>query len=354
MIDTLEIQKNIIKETRINSVDFDNIIFGRVYSDHMFVSDYISGEWTNFEIRPYGKLNLSPGTSALHYGQAIFEGLKAYRSEDGAINVFRPLDNWQRMNNSAKRMCIPQIEEEVFMGGLTELISQDRDWVPDNAKTSLYIRPFIFATDEYVGIRPSDTYKFIIFTCPVGAYYSAPVKVKIETHYTRAIKGGTGYAKAAGNYAGSLYPTLLAVKEGYNQLIWTDGQEHKYIEEAGTMNLLFIIDDVLVTAPTGDTILKGITRDSVLTLAKDWGMKVEERLLEVKELVDAIKTGRLKEAFGAGTAATIAHISAIGYEGVDYELPPVENREFSNKIGKTLAAIKTGKIEDKFGWIYKV
>jgi branched-chain amino acid aminotransferase len=249
---------------------------------------------------------------------------------------------------------MPEISEEVFMGGLTELIKEDQQWIPDKDGTSLYIRPFMFATDEYVGIKPSQNYKFIIFTCPVGAYYSAPVKVKIETEYTRAVAGGTGFAKAAGNYGGSLYPTMLAVKEGYNQLIWTDGKEHRYIEEAGTMNLLFIIDNTLITGPTGDTILKGITRDSVMTLARDWGMKVDERRITVDEIINAIESGKLQEAFGAGTAATIAHISVIGHDGIDYELPPVESRQFSKKVLKAMNDIKTGRAEDKFDWIYKV
>jgi branched-chain amino acid aminotransferase len=255
---------------------------------------------------------------------------------------------------SAERMCIPPPTEEMFMGGLLELLNLDKEWVPHVENTSLYIRPYMFATDEYIGIRPSDNYSFIIFSCPVGAYYTAPVRVKIETKFSRAVAGGTGAAKAAGNYAGSLYPMVQAQKEGYNQLIYTDGQQHKYLEEAGTMNIMFVIDNKLFTAPAGITILKGITRDSVLTLARDWGYPVEERKLSVDELIEALENNRVQEAFGTGTAATIAPIAAIGYEGKDYELPPVETRVFSNKVLKELEDIKHGRIEDTRGWILKL
>jgi len=208
--------------------------------------------------------------------------------------------------------------------------------------------------DDYIGIKPSEKYRFMIITCPVGAYYSEPVKVKIETEFTRAAQGGTGYAKAAGNYAGSLYPAKLAQKQGYHQLVWTDAKEHKYIEESGTMNIMFVINDTLITPEASSTILRGITRDSVLTLARDWGMKVEERKISVKEVIDAAKDGSLQDAFGAGTAATIAHIALIGYDGVDYTLPPIEERKFSNKVLKALDAIKLGEAEDKFDWLFKL
>ncbi|MGK7396500.1 MAG: branched-chain amino acid aminotransferase [Candidatus Cyclobacteriaceae bacterium M3_2C_046] len=353
MTGTLDIEINRIKRSKIDQVDFKNIKFGKVYSDHMFISDF-DKEWADFRIIPYGNLSLSPGTSVIHYGQSIFEGLKAHKNEKGEILVFRPFDNHKRMNVSAERMCIPAIPEEVFMGGLTRLIELDKSWVPDQPGTSLYIRPYMFATDEYIGIRPSDTFKFIIFSCPVGAYYSKPVKVKVETYYSRSFEGGTGFAKAAGNYAVSLYPMVMAQKQGYDQLIWTDGKTHQYIEESGTMNIMFVIDDTLITAPAGNTILKGITRHSVLTLARDWGYKVDERRVTVAEVIDAIKSNRLQEAFGTGTAATIAHIKTIGHEGTDYELPPVEEREFSNKVFNTLEDLKYGRIEDKFGWIYKI
>jgi branched-chain amino acid aminotransferase len=355
MIETLSINVTKVSKSRIEEVDFDNIPFGKVYSDHMLVADYIDGEWRNSQIIPYGNISLSPGTSAIHYGQSVFEGMKAYKSINNEIAVFRPLDNFKRLNQSARRMCIPEIPEDLFMAGLSELLKIDKDWIPKKPGTSLYIRPFVFATDEYIGIRPSDTYKFIIFTCPVGAYYSEPVKVKIETQYSRAFEGGTGYAKAAGNYAAALYPAKLAHEKGYHQLIWTDGKTHEYVEESGTMNVMFIIGDTLITAPTtGETILAGITRDSVLTLAREWGLKVEERKVAVKEVIEAIQKGTLKEAFGTGTAATIAQIAVIGHEEIDYELPPVEQREFSRKVLKALDEIKTGVGEDKYNWVYKV
>ncbi len=354
MIETLDIQITENLDSQFSDVDFDNIAFARIYSDHMFMADYQENEWQDFRILPYGYLRLSPANTTIHYGQSIFEGLKAYRSASGEIRIFRPTDNFNRMNRSAARMCMPDIPEELFMGALEELIRFDSRWVPDRPGTALYIRPFMFATDEYIGIRPSSNYKFMIITCPVGAYYSAPVKVKIETEFTRAARGGTGAAKAAGNYAGSLYPAKLAQDQGYHQLVWTDGTEHKYIEESGTMNIMFVIGDTLVTPALSDSILAGITRDSVLTIARDWGMNVEERQVSVEEIASALKDGTLKEAFGAGTAATIANIELIGYEGQDYYLPPVEEREFSRRMLQELDDIKTGVIEDRFNWIHTV
>lgn len=354
MVDTLNIDISKTANSRIKEVDFTNIPFGKVYSDHMFVADFEGGQWKNFRIKPYAPLQLSPANATLHYGQSVFEGMKAYKNEAGEVLVFRPEANFRRLNKSAERMCIPQISEEMFMQGLNELLKLDKDWVPNTANTSLYIRPFIFAADDYIGIRPSDTYRFMIFTCPVGAYYSEPVKVKIETKYSRAASGGTGAAKAAGNYAGSLYPAMQAHKLGYHQLIWTDALTHQYIEESGTMNVMFLIGDTLLTSPAGDTILAGITRDSVLTLAREWGYKVEERKVSVKEVMEAIENGTLKEAFGTGTAATIAQIAVIGHEGKDYTLPAVEGREFSNRVLKALDEIKTGRAEDKWNWIYKL
>lgn len=255
MTETIEIDYLPALESRISKVDFSKMVFGKVYSDHMFVADYTKGQWKDFRIEPYDLLSFTPGSAILHYGQSVFEGLKAYRNDVGEILIFRPDKNAKRLNLSAERMCIPTLSEDLFMKGLTELIKKDKEWVPSLSGTSLYIRPYIFAMDEYIGIRPSETYKFIIFTCPVGAYYSKPLKVKIETEFSRSVQGGTGYAKAAGNYAGSLYPAKLAQKEGYDQLIWTDGVTHKYIEEAGTMNIMFVVGDKVLTATTNDTVL---------------------------------------------------------------------------------------------------
>lgn len=354
MVATERITINKVSKSRLPEVDFSTIPFGKIYTDHMFLADYREGEWKNFRIVPYGAMSISPATPALHYGQSIFEGMKAIKNEDGEALVFRAQDNWNRMNISANRMCMPQIPEELFMESLRTLIDLDRDWIPTAAGSSLYIRPFMYSADEYIGIRPSENFTFQIILCPVGSYYSTPVKVKIETHYTRAVAGGTGYAKAGGNYGGAIYPAKLAQDKGYHQLIWTDGIEHKYIEESGTMNVMFVINNTLVTPALSDSILAGITRDSILTLAKHWGMKVEERRIAVDELIKNLESGAVTEAFGAGTAATIAHIELIGHEGKDYRLPPVEKREFANKVLKELDSIKRGDTSDTFEWITKM
>jgi branched-chain amino acid aminotransferase len=354
MTGTLDIRIQPTRKSRLSEVDFDDIPFGKVYSDHMFIADYRDGQWTDLRIVPYEHLQMSPANAALHYGQSIFEGMKAYRGHDGRPLIFRPEMNARRFNRSAVRMCMPEIPEEIFIGALARLVELDSEWIPTKAGTSLYLRPFMFAADEYIGVRPSLTYTFMIFTCPVGGYYSKPVRVKVEEKYVRAAEGGTGAAKTAGNYAASLYPAQLALKEGYDQLIWTDAKTHTFIEEAGTMNFMFVIDGKLVTPPTSGTILEGVTRQSILEMARDWGMEVEERKVTVREVMDAIRAGRLQEAFGAGTAATVAHIEAIGHEGTDYELPAIESREFSNKVLKEMEALKHGEIEDRFGWIYRV
>ena len=297
---------------------------------------------------------MSPASSALHYGQSCFEGMKAHRNIKGEVVLFRPYENAKRFNSSNTRMCIPEINENIFVKSILELIAIDKKWVPENLEHSLYIRPFIFATDPYIGIKPSDSYRFMIFTCPVGSYYTDPVPVKVETHYSRAVQGGTGFAKAAGNYAAALYPAMLAAKEGYRQLIWTDANEHKYIEEAGTMNVMFVINDILITPFTGDTILNGITRKSVVEIANDWGIEVQERKIEVNEIFEALKNGALTEAFGAGTAATIAPISSIAINGDNYKIPESKDHHFHSKVLKYLSEYKMGKHPDKFNWIVKV
>lgn len=342
------------EHSRLPEVDIYNTKFGHKFSDHMFVADYRDGEWKELRIVPFEKIPMSPATSALHYGQAIFEGMKAYKTDKGDALLSRPWDNAERFNRSAQRLCMPAIPKEIFMEGLSQLISLDKGWIPASDGCSLYIRPFMFSTDEFIGVKPSDSYKFIIITSPSGVYYKAPIRVKVETHYTRACEGGTGSAKAAGNYAASLYPAKLGQEKGYQQLIWTDSKEHKYIEESGTMNVMFVVGDVLLTPGLHDSILAGITRNSILTIARDWGMKVEERKISVDEIITASKKGLLKEAFGVGTAATIAQIISINCEAVDYELPVIEKRDFSNKIAKYLTEIRRGKVEDKFGWMMKV
>ncbi|WP_099365522.1 branched-chain amino acid aminotransferase [Sphingobacterium sp. 1.A.4] len=342
-----------VTQSRLSQVDFNNLKFGQIMSDHMLVASYDNGKWEDVSIVPYGDLSVSPSMSALHYGQAIFEGIKGYKFEDGTVSIFRPDKNWERFNKSAARLQMPEVPEEIFMDGLKKLLDVDRDWVPAVGGTSLYIRPFMFATEAALGVHPSKSYKFIIITCPVGAYYSKPISLKVETHYTRAAEGGVGFSKNAGNYALSLYPTQLANDEGYDQIMWTDALEHKYIEEAGTANLIFRIGDTIIT-PHGDTILHGVTRRTIMELAERWGYKAEQRKVSVQELIDGIKEGKVTEAFAAGTAATITHIDRIGYEGEDYSLPPVEGREFSNKVLNYLNDLRYGRIEDPFGWNFIV
>ena len=354
MENTLNIEIDRASTSRLATTNFDELAFGQIISDHMFVADYMDGAWQNPKVVPYAPLQINPANATLHYGQSVFEGLKAYRNKKGEILVFRGDANQHRLNESAKRMCIPEVPKEIFMEGMRALLEVDREWVPKKQGCSLYIRPFIFAADDYLGIRPSKKYKFMILTSPVGKYYAKPVAVKVETKFARAIEGGTGAAKAAGNYAGSLFPALKAQKEGYDQLLWTDGKTHQYIEESGTMNVMFVIDGVLITAPTTTgTILKGITRDSILILAKEMGMPVEERFLSVIELEEAFNSGKLEEAFGTGTAATIAFIRLINIHGKDYELPEISPKAFSMKMLEALDDIKYGKVPDKYSWIMK-
>ncbi len=349
---TIEIEK--INQSRITEVDFTNLPFGKVFSDHIFSMEYKDGAWVNPKIKPFGKISISPAASALHYGQSIFEGMKAYRRPSGEVVMFRPEANFNRMNLSAERMCMPHLNKELFFEGLKQLLTIDEAWIPSGEESSLYIRPVMFATDEFIGVRPSDTYKFIIFTCPVSGYYAKPVKVRIETVYSRACEGGVGRAKAAGNYAAALFPARRAQKDGYDQLIWTDAREHKFIEESGTMNVMFVIDNVLYTPSLSGSILPGITRESVLRLARDWGMEVEETNVAVDFVVNALKNGELQEAFGVGTAATIAHIDTIGYSGTDYKIPAIETREFSNKVSNFLQDLRMGRQADDYHWMHKL
>ncbi len=353
-ITTLPIAIQPVAKSRLPEVDVNNVPFGKVFSDHMFIADFDGQTWNDLRIVPYGDVPLSPATSSIHYGQSIFEGMKAYRSDSGDVLLFRPFDNQRRLNLSAERMAMPAVPESIFMDGLCELLRNDKNWIPSKEGSSLYIRPFHFATDDYLGVKASDHYKFMIITTPVGPYYSHPLKVLVEKSFFRAVPGGVGFVKASGNYGRSLYPTQLAKQKGYDQLIWTDGREHKYVEESGTMNLMFVIGDKLITPGLRDTILAGITRDSVLTLARDWGMTIEERPVEVREVVEALEKGTMQDAFGTGTAATIAHISHIGIDDIQYELPPVEKREFSNKVNFELDQIRRGRKEDKHGWVYRV
>lgn len=340
--------------SRLAEVDWNNIPFGRVFSDHMLEADYADGQWGEPVIRPYSKLATSPSISALHYGQSIFEGMKAFKNEAGEPLLFRPYDNYERMNRSAARLCMPDLPEHVYLDGLRELVSLDRGWIPDREGYSLYIRPFYFATDEYVGIRPSDTYKFIIFTSPVGAYYPEPVNLLISDEFVRASERGTGETKAAGNYAASLLGARKAQEKGYHNVIWLDAKEYKYVEECGTMNIFFIIDGVAITPSLTGTILRGITRHSVIQLLRDRGMTVEERRISAQEIHEAWKAGKLEEAFGTGTAATIAHVNKIGYKGHDMVLPPIAGRKTGPWLLKHLSDIRTQRVPDVHGWVEKI
>ena len=347
----IKIQK--IAQSKLEHLDIEKVPFGKVFSDHMFVMDYADGEWSEPEIIPYQNISLNPATSVIHYGQSIFEGMKAFKSKNGDINIFRPKKNIERFNRSAERMCMPEVPEELFLDALQELVNLDSGWVPDLSGSALYIRPFMFATDECIGVKPSSTYRFMIFSCPVNKYYTGAVRVKVETQYSRSVKGGTGFAKAAGNYAAALYPAKIAQEKGYQQLLWTDAIEHKFIEESGTMNVLFVVGNKLITPPISETILAGVTRDSILELARDWGYQVEERRISVDEMLGWLHDEELLEVFGAGTAATVAPIEAIGIADRDYELPAYAEWKLAPRLSVELDSIKRGIIPDRFNWNFK-
>lgn len=344
-----------VKESRISQVDFENLPFGRVFSDHMFVADYENGKWQDPKIQPFKSLSLNPATSALHYGQSFFEGMKAERGPNGDILLFRPELNAIRAAKTARRLAMAEYPVDQFVDAVKELVKLDSNWIPTQEGYSLYIRPFMFASDEYIGVKISDNYQFVVFTCPVGPYYAKPVNVFVEEHYSRAFPGGTGDVKAAGNYAATLYPTIAPRERGFDQILWTDGMEHKYVQEIGTMNVFFIIDNVVITPELNGSILEGVTRSSVIELFRDEGYQVEERAIAVQEVWDAHNAGKLEDCFGTGTAATVIPIASLGRgEGDDViKLPPVEERTKSQAIKKRMTDIKRGLAEDKFGWIVK-
>lgn len=350
MIDTLQIQTTKTSHSRLAETDFSNLPFGKIYTDHMFMADFEDGEWKNFQILPFGPIAMSPAISALHYGQAIFEGMKAYRLPNGQISVFRADKNFERFNISADRMCMPILPKEVFMEAVSALVNLDKDWVPNQENYSLYLRPVMFATDTALGVKASDTYKFALLATPTGPYYNKALKVKIETKYSRAAEGGVGFAKTAGNYARSLYPFAQAQKEGFDQLIWTDAKTHSFVEESGAANLMFVIDGKIITASLGDTILNGVTRNTIITLAKKAGIVVEERKVSISEVIEGITNGTLTEAFAVGTAATVTQIGEIGYEGKLYTLSDANTRTISINIAKQLNDIRYGLAPDEFGW----
>ncbi|GGG50099.1 branched-chain-amino-acid aminotransferase [Croceivirga lutea] len=341
------------KESKLASVDFNNLPFGSIFSDHMMVCEYENGVWSAPKVIPYQKISLDPSAKIFHYGQSIFEGMKAYKDKEDKIWLFRPLDNHSRLNKSAARMAMPEIPQEYFMEGLSTLLQVDKDWIPQTEGSSLYIRPFMFASGNGFHASPADKYTFLICTAPSGPYFAGEVSVLIEETYARAANGGVGYAKAGGNYAAQFYPTKLATDKGYQQVIWTDDNTHEYIEEAGAMNIFVRIGDTLITAPTSDRILDGITRKSILQLAENEGIKTEVRKLKVSEIIEAANNSSLKEMFGAGTAAVISPISGFGYQGKDYELPKLEN-SFADSLKKKITAIQYNLADDPFNWRYQV
>jgi len=352
--------KHTIKITRAetsrhNEIDKNNLSFGNYYSDHMFIAECDKGKWKNARIEPFHNLSMHPATSCLHYGQMIFEGMKAYKDNKGNPLLFRPEKNYERFNKSARRMSMAEVPEQLFMDALVELVSLDRKWIPSGAGYSLYIRPYMMAVDEFIGIRPTDKFMFVIICSPSQPYYARPVNVVTTDKYIRAFPGGAGFAKAAGNYGASMIGLREAVANGYDQVLWLDGADRKYAEEIGSMNVFFVIDDVFIT-PSLDsgTILDGVTRDSVIQLARSMGASVEERKVDMDEVIEANKEGRLQDAFGTGTAASVAPIALIHYGDQDHMLPPADTRTWNKRIKTTLDDIKTGKREDEFGWVMHV
>lgn len=345
-----EIRVRKIQQSRLPEVDFTQLEFGKYVSDHMLICDYAQGEWHTPHIVPYGNLSASPAMLALHYGQTAFEGMKAFRQQDGQIVVFRMERHYQRFLRSLERMCMPFIPREIFVEGIRQLLVTDAGWVPAAPGTSFYIRPFMYASEAKFGIKVSDEYRFIVFGGPVPALYASPIRVKVETEYVRAAKGGTGFAKCGGNYGGAFLPTQKAKQEGYDQVLWTDAKENRFIEESGMMNVMFVINDTLVTPPLSGTILDGITRDSLLTLAKDLAYKTEERRISIEELTEGLQNGSVTEAFGAGTAAVILPIGVIGIDGVDYTLPALKSTSISSRLKRKLERIRNGVETDTYQW----
>lgn len=341
------------ENSKINNVDFDNLTFGRVFTDHMFVCDFEDGKWQTPKIMPYQPMTIEPSARVFHYGQAVFEGMKAYKDEDGKIFLFRPEQNFHRINKSASRLAIPEFPENYFFNGLETLLKMESDWIKPGLGNSLYIRPFVIATEPAISASPAATYRFMIICSPAKAYYNKPVRVLFAEKFSRSADGGVGFAKAAGNYAAQFYPTGLAQKKGFDQIIWTDASTHEYLEEAGTMNIFFRVGDKLITAPTSDRILDGVTRKSVIQLAEDLGIDCEVRPVSVKEIKAAAADGTLKEIFGAGTAAVISPVSAFEHADDVFEIPQQED-SYASLFKKTLTSIQHNLSEDKHGWRHEV
>ncbi|MEI9942677.1 MAG: branched-chain amino acid aminotransferase [Chitinophagaceae bacterium] len=354
MTGTMDILTTKTERSKLKDINLENIPFGKYFTDHMLEADYENGEWKSIEIKPYQPLLIEPSIAALHYGQAIFEGIKAYRDKDGNAFVFRPIENFKRFNKSAERMNMPVVPEEIFMEGLRQLIALDKNWIPSKEEHSLYIRPIMFSTDAMLGVRPSDSYKFLILLSPTGPYYASPMKILVEEQYTRAAPGGVGFSKNAGNYGGSMLAATMAKQKGYDQVLWTDAFEHKWLQEVGMMNVFFIIDNKAVTPSLEEgTILEGVTRSSVIQGLKEMNIPVEERKISIDELVDAYKAGKIAEVFGTGTAAVIAPIKELNYKGFVMTFDS-EAYKISTAVKSWLTDIREGKRTDKYGWMWKV
>jgi branched-chain amino acid aminotransferase len=354
MTEAMDISITKAERSKLESISLENLPFGKFFTDHMLEVDYENGEWKNAEIKPYQPLLLEPSLAALHYGQAIFEGIKAYKDEKGNAAIFRPIENFKRFNKSAARMNMPQVPEEIFMEGMRRLIALDKNWIPAREEHSLYIRPFMFSTDAMLGVRPSDTYKFIIILSPTGPYFVAPMRIAVEEQYTRACPGGVGFSKNAGNYGGSMLAASQAKLQGFDQVLWTDATEHRWLQEVGMMNVFFLINNVAITPSLEEgTILEGVTRASVMQGLKEMGMAVEERRISIDEVVEAYKAGQITEVFGTGTAAVIAPIKELNYKGFSMTFN-TDSYTTSTAVKQWLTDIRGGKIADKYDWMWKV
>ncbi|MBC6490059.1 branched-chain amino acid aminotransferase [Flavihumibacter stibioxidans] len=354
MIAAFDIPVHKVEHSKLRDIVLENLPFGKYFTDHMLEADYVDGEWKSVSIKPYQPLELEPSLAALHYGQAIFEGIKAYKDQDGNAVIFRPYDNFRRFNTSALRMNMPEVPEEIFIEGMRKLIALDKNWIPAIKDHSLYIRPFMFSTDHMLGVRPSQTYKFLIILSPTGPYYAKPMKILVEEHYTRAAPGGVGFSKNAGNYGGSMLATTEAQKIGYDQVLWTDAFEHKWLQEVGMMNVFFVINGKVFTPSLEEgTILAGVTRDSVITVLREKGLEVEERRINIDELMEAYGKGQLQEAFGTGTAAVIAPIKELRYKDFIMEFD-INKFPVATAVKEQLAAIREGRETDVHQWMFKV
>jgi branched-chain amino acid aminotransferase len=339
-------------KSRLTETDFDNLEFGKYMADHMLIIDYKDGKWQEPGIMPFGDITISPAMLSLHYGQSIFEGMKAFFMNDGNINIFRPHKHHARLNRSMDRMCMPAISEDMFLHALHTLTELDQKWIPKAEGSSLYIRPLVFAFEPRLGVKVADHFKFILMNSPVAAYQAKPYRLKVEETYTRTAEGGTGFAKCAGNYGGAFYPTQIAREEGFDQILWTDHKEHKYIDEVGMMNVFFVIKGKLVTPKLNSAILEGVTRDTIITLAKEMGVTVEERRISVDEIEQGFKNGDVSEAFGSGTAAVVAPIAVINIHGKDLEIPEPTKESLQLRVKAKLNDIRMGLAPDVHGWNY--